>query len=102
MNGRSADERSLLHRVFRAEPGAVPFWLCSSDACLGLDLPHGVVMCAIGAAVIYFWEQPLLALVAVGLITAVATTFLLPFDVCERKARARRRQEMAELEKTKG
>lgn len=82
----------MLHRLLRVPPGEVPRWLCSSNTCTGVDAPLVLIMCAIGVSVWLFRESPTFALASIGVVLACAFALILPFETCERKARAKKRQ----------
>ena len=83
---------SWVHRILRIKPGRVPKWVCSPSSCAGLDL-----LSVVGSAVLLF----ALLLSRTSVVPAVALAVLLvwyvifvmiPFESCERSARARRRR----------
>src|SRR5688572_7306226 len=98
---RPNEATSLIHRILGLQPGTAPLWLCAADACIGLDVPVLALGGATAVGVIFFRHQPVIALLLIALCVVIAITLILPFDTCERKARARRRQqEEASLRRT--
>ena len=96
MAAKPCDNRSWLHRVLRIQAGDAPAWLWSPDNCDRLDVPHLVLgLIPISALLLYRYSAIVSAIVcyfllAVSAVLAVAV--MMPFDECERNARALRRQ----------
>src|SRR5437762_2298500 len=89
---------SWIHRALHIRPGEAPFWLCSRSACAGLDLLKAIALAIPGTGLVIFYDRPAVVWGSMAIMVAFVLAVVVPFERCERKARARRRQQMAELE----
>ena len=83
---------SWLHRFLRIKPGRVPKWVGSPSSCGGLDLFSIVGAVILFLALFLCRTSILLAAALVILLVLFIIFAMMPFEACERLARARHRR----------
>ena len=83
---------SWLHRFLRIEPGRAPWWVCSRDSCAGIDVLSFVGSLISLLAMLLCRAHALVAAALAILTVMFAIYAMIPFETCERRARARRRR----------
>jgi cobalamin biosynthesis protein CobD/CbiB len=83
---------SWLHSLLRIAPGRTPKWVCSPNSCTGLDFLSIVCALIFILAIFLAYTHLMLAATIVALLVLFVAAVMMPFEACERTARARRRR----------